>query len=212
VKYQDLAGRIFGRLCVVGFARRERRESGSTRVLWHTVCECGSKRITPTSDLLRGACTSCGCAKRDRLAAGATHGETRGRRMSVEYRTWALIIARCTNPKATGYKNYGGRRIFVCKEWRNNFSAFLSSIGRRPSVQHSIERINNNKGYKPGNCRWATREEQGANKRNNHLLKHRGKTLHVSAWARELGVHVQTILWRLKAGKSVAQALKGKSV
>lgn len=101
-----------------------------------------------------------------------------------EYRSWRSMLSRCYNPNATGYKNYGGRGIVVCREWRYSFLDFLDHIGPRPSL-HSIERIRNGEGYKPGNVKWASRSEQGNNKRNNRIVKYRGKKMPLIAAIRE---------------------------
>ena len=82
-----------------------------------------------------------------------------------ENRIWAVMIQRCHNPKNTVFAYYGGSGITVCQKWRDSFEAFLSDVGPRPSDKHSIDRIDNSKGYEPGNCKWSTREEQAANKR-----------------------------------------------
>src|ERR1019366_1793333 len=108
-----------------------------------------------------------------------------------------------------GFKDYGGRGIKVCERWAS-FENFLADMGPRPKGT-SIERVDNDKGYEPGNCRWATRGEQAANRRNNHPITHNGETLHVAEWARRTGLHVQTILWRLRNGFSPERALETQS-
>jgi hypothetical protein len=93
------------------------------------------------------------------------HGHTSGGRWTDEYRIWAGMVKRCTNPRSSSYRSYGGRGIAICDRWRTSFSAFFADMGRRPSKLHSIDRINNDGNYEPGNCRWATRDVQAANKR-----------------------------------------------
>ncbi len=85
--------------------------------------------------------------------------------MPVEYRAWYQMIYRCTNPKFPQWKDYGGRGISVCAEWRNSFTAFFEHVGPRPSPQHSFDRIDNDGNYEPGNVRWATRSQQNSNQR-----------------------------------------------
>jgi hypothetical protein len=117
-----------------------------------------------------------------------------------EYKAWVHIKGRCYNPATKSYARYGGRGITVCGRWRESFEAFLEDMGQRPSSDHSIDRIDNDGNYSPENCRWATREEQGANKRNNRYIVARGKRQTVSQWARELGVPVQVLDKRLTRG------------
>lgn len=93
------------------------------------------------------------------------HGEASRGGKSPEYKTWVGIIKRCTDPKAKGWPNYGGRGIHICDEWRHSYAAFLADVGRKPSPRHSIDRIDNDGNYEPGNVRWATRSEQNSNQR-----------------------------------------------
>lgn len=118
------------------------------------------------------------------------------------------MISRCYNEKHHHYANYGGRGITVCQRWRDSFAAFLADVGPRPSPQHSLDRYPDNNGnYEPGNVRWATRSEQQRNRRVNHLLTFQGKTQCVIAWAEELGINPVTIIARLRAGRTIEEAL-----
>ena len=103
------------------------------------------------------------------------HGESKP--TTKEYRAWFSIIARCTNKKNIGYHLYGGRGIKVCDQWRNSYSAFLLDVGRAPSPEHSIDRINNDGNYEPGNCKWSTRLEQTHNRRPFTMLPDSNKLL-----------------------------------
>lgn len=115
-----------------------------------------------------------------------------------EYRIWANIVQRCTNPKRREYHRYGGRGITLCQEWRKSFATFLAHIGERPSKKHSIDRINNNKGYEPGNVRWATSKEQSRNQEKTLLITAKGKTLCLTEWAHETGIPLVTIHSRIR--------------
>jgi len=119
---------------------------------------------------MKGKTRSCGCRIIQVLTANGyamrQHGESKsvGRAASPEYRTWDGMKERCRNPNHKAYANYGGRGISVCERWLD-FESFLLDMGRRPSPTHSIDRINNDGNYEPGNCRWATRDEQNRNQR-----------------------------------------------
>lgn len=119
-----------------------------------------------------------------------------GLRNSVEYSVWQDMLNRCRNPKVASYPNYGGRGIVVCQEWYD-FNTFYTDMGSRPSSTHSIDRIDCNGNYTPENCRWATREEQYCNKRNNHFVTFNGSTKTVAEWSRYTGIKSATIYKRL---------------
>lgn len=125
----------------------------------------------------------------------------------AEYWAWVSMKQRCYNDRKGDYAYYGGRGIKVCERWRNDFVAFFEDMGPRPSAAHSIERIDNDGDYEPGNCRWATRQEQVDNRRCSHRLTAYGRTQTVSQWSREIGIARDTITYRLKKGWSVERAL-----
>jgi hypothetical protein len=114
---------------------------------------------------------------------------------------------RCENPASKSWSSYGGRGIRVCDEWRGDFVAFLRYVGSRPSSRHSLDRINNEGHYEPGNVRWATSQEQGSNTRRNRNLTFRGETRTFSEWADALGIKRSTLYMRLRAGLTVEEAL-----
>lgn len=114
-----------------------------------------------------------------------------------EYRAWAHLKARCSNPNVHNYADYGGRGI---RNDYNDFAEFIADVGRRPSKSHSIDRIENDGHYSPGNCRWATRVEQATNNRRNKKITHRERTLTIAEWSRETGIDHATIWSRWKAG------------
>ncbi len=171
------------------------------RMTAQCLCECG-KIFECRVDALNSI-VSCGCwgiaARRKSLL---THGSSK----SAEYQAFLRMKARCENKKDKAYKNYGGRGIKLEKGCQT-FAEFLALVGPRPSPQHSIDRIDNDKGYAPGNLRWATTEQQGRNKRTNIFITFQGRTQCVAAWAEEIGMSRQALRKRLSNGWEIEKAL-----
>lgn len=200
-KTVDVLGQTFGRWTVVS------RQGSNARnaALWLCVCECGQQRLLPSDTLRSGASKSCGCAKAElnRLAS-TTHGKYN----TPEYSTWRMMIDRCENPRGGGYPAYGGRGIRVCPEWREDFAVFLADVGERPTPKHTLERVDNDGHYEPGNCKWITRYEQARNRRSNRFLTHQGEVLCITDWSIRTGISVSGLAYRLDKLKwSVDRAL-----
>ena len=137
-----------------------------------------------------------------------THGDSNPKSPGrVEYSTWARIKRRCFKESNLDYDRYGGRGITMCKEWADNYESFLNDVGRRPSPNHSIDRIDNNGNYEPGNVRWATRSEQARNKRCNVNITCYGVTMCLAAWSETVGIHVNTLQNRINKGWAIDKAL-----
>lgn len=172
----------FGKLTLIRFI--EKRESGSG--IWECECECGGMTNVQDNNLRSGHTQSCGCLDRP-------HGKS----MSREYKSWIAVKRRCCDPNNGGYARYGARGIKICEKWINDFPAFYADMGPKPTPKHSIDRIDNEKGYEPGNCRWATMAEQARNKRNTTFLEFNGKRQTLPEWSRELKIHHATLVHRL---------------
>ena len=155
-----LAGVRFGRLVVQDIAYINPRKS----VYWNCLCDCGAVHQASSNALRMGSVKSCGCLKRD---LGGTWTIKHGGCGTDEYRIYMLMLERCRNQNSPAYSNYGGRGITVCDRWQGDqgFANFLSDMDKRPSKKHSVDRIDNDKGYSPENCRWATNSVQARNKR-----------------------------------------------
>jgi hypothetical protein len=143
------------------------------------------------------------------LTAQLTHGNARGLNGGTpEYCAWQRMKQRCYYSGERQYANYGGRGITVCDRWRNSFEWFLADVGKRPSSQHSLDRIDVNGHYEPDNVRWATHRQQSLNKRNARLLTFAGETHPLREWARIRGISVSALENRMNAhGWTVERAL-----
>lgn len=181
---KNLTGQKFGRFIVASFLHVSRHGDA----IWRCKCACGKEIAVRSSNLRSGNTSSCGCFRRDNMRKIAyRHGHAAGGSCSTEYSSWSSMKGRCHNKKDHAYKWYGGRGITVCDRWRNSFPNFLADMGRKPSPELSIDRINNDGNYEPENCRWATAKQQTANSRKRVFssseiikaveLRRQGKTL-----------------------------------
>lgn len=162
---KSFVGEKFGRVTVLGEAPKYVSPKGKEIRRVFVRCECGSKSTVNLHSLRYGLAASCGCYRTELAVSSVKHGDARKRAQTREYKTWSNMIARCENPKVERYPLYGGRGIKVCAQWRDSFEAFLTDMGRKPSPDYSIDRIDVDGNYEPGNCRWATNSEQQQNKR-----------------------------------------------
>jgi hypothetical protein len=151
----DVTGQKFGRLTAVSRVGSRNRDS-----IWLCRCDCGRSHRAILYNLRNGHTRSCGCLKADAMRRRATHGM----RDTREFNIWNSMRQRCSNPRQPSYQDYGARGIRVCELWQNSFAVFFADMGPCPSG-HSIERVNNDAGYSPENCKWATPLEQRHNRR-----------------------------------------------
>lgn len=181
MKPLDLKGQRFGRLVA-----RDLEDTGTKRspMKWRCDCDCGKQAIIVPHNLVAGNTRSCGCLRLDRVReVCSTHGQT----VSRTYNIWINMRQRCGNPKHPEFHFWGGRGITVCDAWSASFEAFLVDMGECPSGM-SIDRKENDKGYGPDNCVWASSKEQANNRRSNHLITIDGVTLSIAMWAEKSGI------------------------
>ena len=204
-KLIDLTGQRFNRLVVISIAPKGK--SGEIR--WHCECDCGNKTIVSAQHLKSGHTKSCGCYHNEMAKNKDIKHRKHGFVGSRLYRIWVCMKTRCYNTNDEHYSNYGARGITICDEWLHSFPAFAEwSITNGYADNLTIDRKDNNKGYSPDNCRWATAKEQTNNRRNTQLLEFNGEVKTLKEWSETTGIKYQTLIYRKKAGKSPAEILK----
>lgn len=195
----DLTGTTFGYLTVIAQAKSRGKNSA-----WLCLCSCGAEKIIDRPSLRRNG--SCGCRRAAWLKSGSVnrkHGHSR----TATHRTWLAMRSRCKNQNDTSYKYYGAMGIKVCASWMHDFESFYRDMGPRPFPSATIERINTNGNYEPGNCKWATQKDQQNNRSNNRIIEFKGKRLTISQWADAIGIPSYTIYNRLRLGWTDCDAL-----
>lgn len=188
----DLTGQKQHMLTITGVVGHHRIYRS---IVFFAKCDCGKEDILVTKgNFVGGGVRSCGCDKRARIVAHhITHGDSR----SDEHNIWMGMVKRCTNRKAKTWKDYGGAGISVCSRWRNSYADFLIDMGRRPSKQHSLDRIDVSGNYEPSNCRWSDPVEQANNTSRTRRVLYNGEVRPMALVCRELGINYNHILTRL---------------
>lgn len=195
---KHLEGQRFNKL--IAIERAGFREGKKCRkTLWRCRCDCGNEAVVAQVDLIAGATKSCGCII-------GKHKRTHGGTGTPEFRIWSSMHRRCNDPAHPSYADYGGRGIQVCQKWKD-FAAFRDDMGPRPTPNHQIERVDNNEGYGPDNCVWATRIAQSNNRRSSRRLTLNGETLTMAQWERRQGLKPGAIFRRLQQGWSPEDAI-----
>ena len=190
-KLVDITGNKYGKLTVI---KRLQNIKGGI-ALWECRCDCGNSTVVRGGNLKSGAVKSCGCLRR---ISRPTHNMSH----SKIYQVWNGIKNRCYNSNIKDYKNYGGRGITMCDEWKNSFTNFYEwAIASGYSEGLTIERINNNEGYNPKNCTWIPKEAQVNNRRFCRMITYNGKTQNLTAWCNELKLPYKLIHNRINSKK-----------
>lgn len=192
----DLTGKRFGYLTVIKRDGAKGKVGSKVKhVTWLCSCDCGKTIVTRGAELRRGGTKSCGCYRR---AWSKKKNTTHGKFGTPVYRSWQSMVARCNNPSTGCYHNYGGRGITVCSRWLS-FENFFADMGEKPK-NRTLDRIDNEGNYEPGNCRWANHEEQATNQRRVKLIETSQGKLSMTQIAKIAGVTQCAIKYRLRSG------------
>lgn len=196
-KLIDLTGQRFGRLVVLQYTGKDKRNQAR----WDCRCDCGNITNVSTQNLKCGNVQSCGCSRK---GINSTHKQSRSRL----YKIWCAVVQRTKNPNNPNYAYYGKRGITVCDSW-STFEPFRDwALENGYSENLTIDRIDNDKGYSPDNCRWIDRKQQAENRRSNHFLIYKGETKTLGQWATQFGMKRTTLCKRLNNGWSIEEALE----
>lgn len=204
-RIKDQRGRKFGRLTVISFEGLDAK----SKAWWRCQCDCGGTIKVTTGELNRKGegrhgVLSCGCLQIDKTKERFTkHGHATLKGTTSEYQAWCDMRQRCSNPNAQEYKRYGARGISVCPEWNNSFDAFLSDVGPRPGPEYSLDRIDPNGNYEPGNIRWATWKVQMRNQRRTTYVDYHGERIPLAEAAERAGLTKSAARYRYRKGRPI---------
>lgn len=208
----DLIGQRFERLVVIAEAGR----TPTKQTRWLCRCDCGGETTTGTTKLRSGHSRSCGCLKREVTAERARkNGLSSGGRHPL-MDVYSNMVARCHNEDDHAFPRYGARGVRVCERWRfgeagqTGFALFVDDMGPRPSSRYTLERVDNDGSYHPGNCIWAARKRQARNRRSNHLVECDGEMVALSEYCERKGLRFTLINQRIGRGWSLERAVSQK--
>lgn len=210
---RDLSNLRFGRLTALSY-KRIPTNRGSIVTVWTCRCDCGTICDKRATCLTSGYTQSCGCLHREGVRLMGLSNTRHGYSRTRTWRIWFTMRRRCSDTTHDSYAYYGGRGITVCERWRNSFDNFLADMGECPKGK-SIDRYPNKNGnYEPGNCRWATPQEQRNNRnpvtqpRSDAVLySYKSESLSIGQWANRTGISYSVIKGRLRLGWPLSQAL-----
>lgn len=202
-----MVGQRFGILTVIESGGRNSRG----RRIWICKCDCGTTKCFRHDHLNAGLSKSCGCVATSKIVRQSTrHGQATRGHVTPEYRAWQAMRKRCEDAQCKAFKWYGARGIRVCERWQT-FENFIRDMRARPSAKHSLDRIDVNGNYEPGNCRWATWREQQNNRSNNRKIVINGESMTANEWSRRTGTKQTTIRRRLQLGWTAFEAVYGRT-
>lgn len=198
----NIIGQKFNRLTVLELFKKEQvylfnGKKNGFRYFYTCLCDCGKITVVAKSHLLSGHTRSCGCISQKHLKTNTRL-----------FRIWIGIKGRCLNKNNKKFKNYGGRGISICDEWKNDFKTFYDwAISNGYADNLTIDRIDNNGNYEPSNCRWVSQEVQQNNKSNNYFIEYNGKSMTLSQWTKLYNLNYSTVVSRLSYGWTIEKAL-----
>lgn len=206
-KVKDLTGQRFGRLTVIGIDDR-----GTRKTYWNCLCDCGTIKSVRSDSLQNGAIRSCGCLKKEQDAVNLVNEE---KKKVIQFgdkfghlrihEIWSNMKSRCSNPKDSRYSDYGGRGIKVCDEWKNDFFAFYQwAMSNGYSDNLTIDRIDNNEGYNPLNCRWVDNKTQARNRRSNINITIGNSTRSLKEWCEIFNLPYSRIYARYQRNRLIS--------
>ena len=206
MKTIDLKGKKYNSLTVIEKAETRILPSGQHKTMWKCKCDCGRTTIVASYALRNNGIRSCKvCGKEKSANSRKTHGMSYTRLHNI----WTGMKSRCYNPNHMHYKNYGGRGIVVCEEWKSNFQSFHDwAVSNGYSEELTIDRIDNNGNYEPSNCQWCTKKEQANNTRRNKRITYNGQTKTLAQWAEEFKISQDLLGERLLRNIPFQEAVK----